>query len=62
MIPADRQYVLSLAGFIAGSVAFLALLVLLVLWGGWKAAAVIGAIAGGQLGWFYRGARPDRGE
>jgi hypothetical protein len=55
----DRRYVTSLLSFLAGSTAFVAALVLFVAWGGWKAAASIGASAGFLLFRFYRAERPD---
>jgi hypothetical protein len=55
----DRQFVASLAGFVAFAGGSLAALVALVRWGGWPAAAVLAAAAAWGLTRFYLGARPD---
>ena len=55
----DRQYVSSLALSIAVLLLVLIGLVAFPLWLGWPGVAVLVAIVGGFLVWFYWGPRPD---
>ncbi len=56
----DRQYIASLATFLAAAAAALAALTLLVLWLVWVGLAMLALIVGGSLLWFYWGPRSDR--
>jgi len=55
----DRQYVSSLALSVAGLAAVYGVLTAVPLWLGWAGAAVLAALAGGLLAWFYWGPRSD---
>jgi hypothetical protein len=55
----DRQFLASLAISGVAAAAALAGIVALPLWLGWAGLAGLGLTAGGFLGWFYWGPRPD---